>query len=60
MQIMYLLAVILASAIGFPPREVLDALAVVMVVTTVASGVDYVLRFVQRAFAQSLGLTGRA
>jgi cardiolipin synthase (CMP-forming) len=52
-QISYLLAVILASAIGLPPREVLDALAVVVVVTTVASGVDYVLRFVQRAFAHT-------
>jgi len=52
-QILYLLAVILASAIQLPPREVLDALAVVMVVTTVASGTDYVLRFMRRAFAQA-------
>jgi cardiolipin synthase (CMP-forming) len=51
-QIMYLLAVILASSSGFPPREILEALAVVMVVTTLASGADYVARFVQRAFAQ--------
>jgi len=53
MQILYLLAVILASAIQLPPREVLDALAVVMVITTVASGTDYVLRFMRRAFAQA-------
>ncbi|MEO8307435.1 MAG: CDP-alcohol phosphatidyltransferase family protein [Pseudomonadota bacterium] len=52
-QISYLLAVILASAIGLPPREVLDALAVVVLVTTVASGVDYATRFVQRAFAHA-------
>jgi cardiolipin synthase len=52
-QILYLLAVILASAIQLPPREVLDALAVVMVITTVASGTDYVLRFMRRAFAQA-------
>jgi cardiolipin synthase (CMP-forming) len=51
-QILYLAAVILASASGFPPREVLEALAVVMVLTTIASGADYVLRFMQRAFAQ--------
>jgi cardiolipin synthase (CMP-forming) len=51
-QIMYLLAVILVSASGFPPREILEALAVVMVATTLASGADYVARFVQRAFAQ--------
>jgi hypothetical protein len=48
----YLLAVILASAINLPPREMLDALAVVMVVTTLASGADYVARFLRRAFAQ--------
>jgi len=52
-QILYLLAVILASAIQLPPREVLDALAVVMVITTMASGTDYVLRFMRRAFAQA-------
>jgi cardiolipin synthase len=53
MQILYLLAVILASAVQMPPREVLDALAVVMVLTTVASGVDYVATFLRRAFAQA-------
>jgi cardiolipin synthase (CMP-forming) len=52
-QILYLLAVILASATSLPPREVLDALAVVMVLTTVASGADYVSRFMRRAFAQA-------
>jgi cardiolipin synthase (CMP-forming) len=51
-QILYLLAVILASAVGFPPREVLAALAVVVVATTLASGADYVARFLRRAFAQ--------
>jgi cardiolipin synthase len=51
-QMLYLLAVILASASGFPPREVLEALAVVVLLTTVASGVDYVARFVERAFAK--------
>src|SRR6185369_7597949 len=40
MQLGYLLAVILASATDFPPREVLDALAAVTVITTLASGVD--------------------
>lgn len=49
-QIMYLLAVIMASGTGFPPREVLAALAIVVVVTTVASGADYVTSFLRRAF----------
>jgi cardiolipin synthase (CMP-forming) len=53
MQILYLLALILASSIQMPPREVLEALAVVMVITTVASGVDYVSRFLKRAFAHA-------
>jgi cardiolipin synthase len=52
MQLGYLLAVILASASGFPPREVLDALAAVTVVTTLASGADYVVRFVERGLAR--------
>jgi cardiolipin synthase (CMP-forming) len=51
MQILYLLAVILASSFGLPPREILDALAVVMVLTTLASGIDYISRCVSRAFA---------
>jgi cardiolipin synthase len=49
-QMVYLLAVILASAVQLPPREVLAALAVIVVLTTIASGVDYVTRFVRRAF----------
>ena len=44
-QISYLLAVILASAVGLPPREMLDALAVVVLLTTLASGADYVIAF---------------
>jgi cardiolipin synthase (CMP-forming) len=51
-QMSYLLAVILASASGFPPRSLLDVLAGAVVFTTVVSGVDYVGRFLQRAFAR--------
>jgi len=51
-QMGYLLAVILASASGFPPRGLLDVLAGLVVFTTVVSGFDYVGRFLQRAFAQ--------
>ncbi|MDQ2639298.1 MAG: CDP-alcohol phosphatidyltransferase family protein [Pseudomonadota bacterium] len=52
MQMAYLLAVILASASGFPPRALIEVLAVVVVLTTVVSGIDYVGRFLQRAFAR--------
>jgi cardiolipin synthase (CMP-forming) len=49
MQLGYLLAVVLASATGFPPREVLEALAALVIVTIVISGIDYVSRFFKRA-----------
>lgn len=49
MQLGYLLAVVLASATGFPPREVLEALAALVLVTILSSGIDYVSRFVGRA-----------
>ena len=45
----YLLAIVLASATGLPPREALDAMAIVMVLTCVASGIDYVVLFMGRA-----------
>jgi cardiolipin synthase len=48
-QMVYLLAVVLASATDLPPREALDALAFVMVLTCIASGFDYVSRFTSRA-----------
>lgn len=51
-QMAYLLAVILASVSDFPPRDLLEALAVIVVFTTVVSGIDYVGRFVQRALAR--------
>lgn len=49
MQLGYLLAVVLASATGFPPREVLEALAALVIVTIAISGYDYVARFVRKA-----------
>ena len=51
LQLVYLLAVVIASATGFPPREVLDAMAIVLLVTIVASGADYVSRYLRRALA---------
>jgi cardiolipin synthase len=52
MQMAYLLALILASASGFPPRGLIEVLAAVVVLTTLVSGIDYVGRFLQRAFAR--------
>jgi cardiolipin synthase (CMP-forming) len=49
-QLGYLLGVMMHAAFEFPPREVLDALAVITLVTTVLSGGDYVLAFTRRAW----------
>ncbi len=48
-QLAYLLAVVLSSATGFPPLEVLEALAWLVLITIVISGMDYVVRFTRRA-----------
>ena len=49
-QLLYLMAVMLNAAIGFPPREVLDALALVTFVTIVLSGYQYMASFTRRAW----------
>jgi cardiolipin synthase len=51
LQILYLVAAILFAAHGLPPREVLAALAVATLLSTVASGADYVTRFLARAWS---------
>lgn len=52
LQLAYLVGVIVAAATGFPPAEILAALALVTFVTTVVSGIDYVMAFTRRAWAQ--------
>jgi cardiolipin synthase len=51
LQILYLVAAILFAAHGLPPREVLAALAIATLLSTLASGADYVTRFVSRAWS---------
>jgi cardiolipin synthase len=51
LQILYLVAAILFAAHGLPPREVLAALAVATLLSTLASGVDYTARFATRAWS---------
>lgn len=51
MQLSYLLGVMTEAAFGLPPREMLAALAVVALVTTVLSGFDYIYAFTRRAWA---------
>jgi len=49
LQLLYLLSVMTFAASGLPPAEVVLALAVFTLVTTVLSGIDYVAAFTRRA-----------
>ncbi len=51
LQILYLVGAILHAAHGLPPREVVEALAIVTFLSTLASGADYVTRFTLRAWS---------
>ena len=50
-QLLYLTGVMLGAAVGFPPHEMLDALAWVTLATIVLSGYHYVATFTRRAWA---------
>jgi cardiolipin synthase len=50
-QLLYLMAVMLGAAVAFPPGGVLRALALVVLATTVLSGLNYVQAFTRRAWA---------
>jgi hypothetical protein len=49
-QLGYLAGVMFAASVGFPPRELLDAGAVITVVTIVLSGYQYMATFTRRAW----------
>lgn len=49
-QVLYLTAVMLNAASGFPPGEVLDALAVITFATIILSGYHYMATFTRRAW----------
>jgi cardiolipin synthase (CMP-forming) len=50
-QLIYLFCAMAEAAVGLPGAEVLDALAVITLVTTLVSGANYVLIFTRRALA---------
>lgn len=50
-QLLYLMAVMLGAAVAFPPHDVLRALALTVLTTTVLSGLNYVQAFTRRAWA---------
>ena len=51
-QLLYVTLVLLNAAFGVPPREVLAALALVTLATTVLSGLHYLQTFTRRAWNQ--------
>jgi cardiolipin synthase (CMP-forming) len=50
-QLLYLMAVMLGAAAGFPPHAELRALAFTVFATTVLSGLNYVQAFTRRAWS---------
>ncbi|HXS28650.1 MAG TPA: CDP-alcohol phosphatidyltransferase family protein [Steroidobacteraceae bacterium] len=55
MQLAYLLAVMSQAAFHFPSIPALTALAAVTLLTTIASGLDYITAFTRRALALPAG-----
>ncbi|TLZ28591.1 MAG: CDP-alcohol phosphatidyltransferase family protein [Gammaproteobacteria bacterium] len=53
-QLAYVMLVLLNAATGMPPRELLDAGALLTFATTAVSGVHYVLTFTRRAWVQAV------
>ena len=51
-QLLYAVLVMLNAAFGVPPREVLAALALITLATTVLSGLHYLQIFTRRAWTQ--------
>ncbi len=50
-QLLYLMGVMFGAATGFPPREILDALAVLTLATIVLSGYHYMATFTRRIWS---------
>lgn len=55
-QLLYVMMLLTNAALGFPPREVLEALAVLVFCTTVFSGANYMAIFTRRAWSEPVGL----
>ena len=50
MQLLFPVAVLAHEALNFPPRNILDALAILVFITTVFSGLNYMAEFTRRAW----------
>jgi cardiolipin synthase (CMP-forming) len=51
-QLVYVALVLLGAAVGMPPREILDACALITFATTALSGMHYLTTFTRRAWVQ--------
>ena len=51
LQLSTLLGSLLSAAVGWPPADFIHALAWLTLLTTIASGADYLLRFIIRAWS---------
>jgi cardiolipin synthase len=51
-QLLYLMAVLVNASISILPQNVLDALAILTFLTTVLSGLQYIVTFTRRAWSQ--------
>jgi cardiolipin synthase (CMP-forming) len=54
LQLLYVMLVLMNVAVSFPPHEVLDALGIIVFVTTAFSGLNYLTIFTRRAWAQPI------
>jgi cardiolipin synthase (CMP-forming) len=50
LQLLFPVAMLLHAGVGFPPRDILDALAILVFVTTLISGFNYMALFTRRAW----------
>lgn len=51
LQLLYPAVLLLNAALHFPPHEIIDALAILVFITTVFSGLSYMAVFTRRAWA---------
>jgi cardiolipin synthase len=54
LQLLYVTVMLVNTATSYPPHEILDALAIVVFVTTAFSGLNYLAIFTRRAWAQPI------
>jgi cardiolipin synthase len=55
MQLLYPVAMLVNAALNFLPRDILDALAILVFITTVFSGLNYMAVFTRRAWEPPVG-----